>query len=78
MGGKWWIKVVPLLCLLLLLKDLLAAGAGLWVAHRDRERGVLAVVRNAPVWLLAAERVSALVSALGALVLFVIVNGLRP
>ena len=73
----WWVKVMPLLCLLLLLKDLAAAGAGLWVAHRDRERGVLAVVRNAPVWLLAAERCSAIVSAVGALVLFVVVNRLR-
>ena len=73
----WWVKVVPTLCLLLLLKDVTAAGAGLWVAHRDRERGVLAVVRNAPVWLLAAERCSAVLSAVGALVLFVIVNGLR-
>jgi hypothetical protein len=73
----WWVRVVPLLCLLLLLKDLAAAGIGLWVAHRDRERGVLAVVRNAPVWLLAAERCSAIVSAVGALVLFVIINGLR-
>lgn len=73
----WWVKVAPELCLLLLLKDVAASGAGFWVAHRDRERGVLAVVRNAPVWLLAAERVSAAVSAFGALVLFMIINGLR-
>ena len=74
----WWVKILPVLCLVLLLKDLLAAGTGVWVAHRDRERGVLAVVRNAPVWLLVAERVSAGLSAFGALVLFLSVNGVRP
>lgn len=74
----WWVKMMPGLCLALLLKDLAAASVGLWVAHRDRERGVLAVVRNAPVWMLAAERCSSIVSAVGALVLFVNVNGLRP
>ncbi len=73
----WWVKVVPALCVVLLLKNVVASATGLWVAHRDRERGVLAVVRNAPVWLLAAERCSAIVSAVGALALFVIVNGLR-
>jgi hypothetical protein len=74
----WWLKVMPVLCLVLLLKDLTAAGTGLWVAHRHRERGILALVRNAPVWLLAAERSSAVVSAAGALILFLVVNGLQP
>jgi len=74
----WWIKVLQPLCLALLIKDLMAACTGLWVAHRDRDRGVLAVVRNAPGWLLTGERLSAAVSAGGALILFLTVNGMRP
>lgn len=74
----WWVRILPLLCLTLLLKDLAAAGTGVWVARRDRERGVLAVVRNAPLGLLAAERLSAALSGVGALILFLTVNGMRP
>jgi hypothetical protein len=74
----WWIKVLPGLCLALLIKDIAAAGTGMWVAHYHRERGVLAVVRNAPPWLLLVERASAGLSAAGALVLFLTVNGWRP
>jgi hypothetical protein len=74
----WWISVLPRLCLALLLKDLTAAGTGMWVAHRHRERGVLSVVRNAPAWLLLVERLSAGISAVGALVIFLTVNELRP
>lgn len=74
----WWMKVMPALCIGLLLKDLASAGTGMWVAHRHRERGALAAVRNAPVWLLLLERVGAGVSAVGALVLFLTINDLRP
>ncbi len=74
----WWVRVLPLLCLAVLAKDLAGVGAGLLVARRDRDRGVLAVVRKAPLWLLLAERVSAILSAGAALVLFLTINGLRP
>jgi len=74
----WWTKVMPVLCVALLVKDLASAGTGMWVAHRHRERGALAAVRNAPAWLLLLERAGAAVSAAGALVLFLTVNDVRP
>ncbi len=74
----WWVKVLPALCLGLLLKDLGGVSVGIWVARHRRERGALAAVRNAPGWLLSLERLSAALSALGALALFLTVNGMQP
>ena len=73
----WWLKVLPALTMTLICKDVLGALIGMWAAHRQRRRGILALVLELSPWLVVAERLSAGVSAVGALVLFMTLNGLR-
>lgn len=74
----WWIRVLPVLAVALLAKDLLGVATGVMVARRDRSRGLVTTIAAAPPSLLFWERVGAAVSACGALIYFLTVNGMRP
>ncbi|MBN2452257.1 MAG: hypothetical protein JXR77_17865 [Lentisphaeria bacterium] len=72
----WWLGVFRGLAVGLLVKDVAAIALGFWMAQRCQGNGLFGLVFSMPRWLLSAERVSAGISAFGALVFFLVVNSL--
>lgn len=72
----WWVKILPALTAALMIKNLLSIVIGMSLAHRERKRGALAFVLAMPRTLIVAERIGAAISAVGALILFLVVNGM--
>lgn len=75
----WRERVLPGLCLGLLIKDLAVAGASITVAIRLRRvEALFELTARIPGWLIVTDRASAAVSAVGFLLLVLGMNGLLP
>jgi len=75
----WHARVLPGLCIGLLIKDLLVVVLGIvQVKKTDRDTGFFVTVRALPMWAVTVDRVSQAISGAGFALLFLAVNGFLP
>ena len=73
----WIQQVAAWLAATLLIKDLAIIALGAWVARGQAPCGLFEGLLRLPSWLIRLDRVSSLVSGVGFLLLFLLVNGWR-
>ncbi|NOY79372.1 MAG: hypothetical protein GXP31_00050 [Kiritimatiellaeota bacterium] len=71
-----WTDILPLLCAILLGKDLAMVALSFYIARQQEGPGLFGALCRLPRWLIWTDRISALTSGAGFLVLFMAANGL--
>jgi hypothetical protein len=77
-GALWWVDTLPALSLGLFLKNIAMLGFSIVLAYVYMADGLFEALLCLPRWTGVVDRLSALISGAGALVILLSINGISP